>query len=138
MKRKILITSLGVLIFAILLAISSFAAVDYNEKATLADGTVVPIYDENQNPLIWYVSGVDANGKNIYASVPNNRNAANENKDAYVTYTITTGQWAQIQDIKISVNNEDTSNYTEYNEDNIAIVVVNFRGMTFPYIAKAT
>ena len=61
MKRKVLFMSLGVLIFAILLAISSFAAIDYNEKAVLADKTVLPIYDENQNPLIWYVSGIDAN-----------------------------------------------------------------------------
>ena len=136
MKRKIFIMSLGILIFALLLAISSFATVDYNEKAVLADETIVPIYDENRNPLIWYVSGVDENGKNVYASVPNNRNVPNENNDTYVTYTITTGQWAQINDIKISIYDEATSAYIEYNEDNIEIVVLNFRGMTFPYIGN--
>ena len=74
MKRKLLFATLGILIFACLFAVTAFAAVDYNEVATLADGTQLPIYDEDRNPLIWYVSGTDGEGNNIYASVPNNRN----------------------------------------------------------------
>ncbi len=47
-----LMTSLLVCFFAF----SACAAeVDYKETATFADGTVVPIYDDENNPLIWYV-----------------------------------------------------------------------------------
>ena len=81
MKRRLLIILLCVFAFACLFATSVFATVNYNETATLADGTVLPIYDEDNNPLIWYVSGTDENGNNVYSSVPNNRNEANENND---------------------------------------------------------
>lgn len=128
MKRKLLIMSLGVIIFALLLAFSSFASINYSEKAVLADGTILPIYDENQNPLIWYVSGVDANGKNIYSSVPNNRNAQNTNNDDYVTYTNSNGN--QLTNINFNLYDESTGKYVAYTEDSLQVVVFNMRGLT--------
>jgi hypothetical protein len=134
MKRKLLFLSLGILIFTCLFAISAFAAVDYSEIATLADGIKVPIYDENRNPLIWYVSGVDANGKNIYSSVPNNRNEANANHDTYVTYVSSTGTWAQLNDIYIHTYNESTGEYVSTIDDNLKIVVLNLREFDMIYL----
>lgn len=127
MKRKLLTISLGILIFACFLAISSFATVNYSETATLADGTVLPIYDENQNPLIWYISGVDENGKNIYKSVPNNRNEQNTNNDDYVTFTNASGN--QLTNINFFIYDEASKEYVTYTEDNLAVVVFNMRGL---------
>ena len=42
--------------------------VDYNATVTLDDGTELPLYDENKEALIWYISGTE-NGKNIYSSL---------------------------------------------------------------------
>ena len=135
MKRKLLTISLGILIFACFLAISSFATVNYSETATLADGTVLPIYDENQNPLIWYISGVDENGKNIYKSVPNNRNEQNTNNDDFVTYTINTSWMTQLQDVNFHIYNG--SGYDVINDKTYNVVVLNLRGLTsFQYINK--
>ncbi len=127
MKRKLLTISLGILIFACFLAISSFATVNHSETATLADGTVLPIYDENQNPLIWYISGVDENGKNIYKSVPNNRNEQNTNNDDYVTFTNASGN--QLTNINFFIYDETSKEYVTYTEDNLAVVVFNMRGL---------
>ena len=136
MKRKLLIVSLGILVFACFFAIPAFAAVDYSETATLADGTKLPIYDETHNPLIWYVSGVDAEGNNVYESVPNNRNEGNDNKDAYVTYTSTTGQWAQLTDIYIHIYDSTTEEYIKNSDDNMKIVVLNLRGFDMIYLGN--
>lgn len=43
--------------------------VDYSETVTLGDGTVIPIFDENKEALIWYISGKDEAGKNTYSSI---------------------------------------------------------------------
>ncbi|MBE6625115.1 MAG: hypothetical protein E7622_05665 [Ruminococcaceae bacterium] len=134
MKRKFLIVFLGVLIFTCLFAISVFGAVDYSEIATLADGTKLPIYDEAHNPLIWYVSGVDADGNNVYSSVPNNRNEPNDNNDTYVTYVSTTGTWAQLNDIYIHTYNESTGEYVSTIDDNLKIVVLNLREFDMIYL----
>ena len=136
MKKKILIVFLGILVFTCLFALTSLA-VDYSEMVVLADGTSLPIYDENQNPLIWYVSQTDENGKNIYASVPNNRNEANTNNDTYVTYTINTSWMTQLENINIHIWNEGTGAYDTFTEESLAIVAVNLRGLTsFGYINK--
>ena len=137
MKRKILLISLGILIFSCLFAITAFATVDYGEVATLEDGTTLPIYDENQNPLIWYVSGVDSYGNNIYKSVPNNRNEANGNNDTFVTYTINTGFMTQLENINIHIWNDSLGEYEVFAEENIQVVVVNLRGISsFVYVNK--
>ena len=137
MKRKLLIISLGILIFSCFFAISAFAMVDYSEKAILADGTRLPVYDENQNPLIWYVSGVDENGKNVYKSVQNNCNEANGVNGDYVTYTINTSWMTQLENINIHIWNENLGEYEVFTEESFPVVVVNLRGLTsFEYINK--
>ena len=129
MKKKIFLflflTFLLACSFAILV---SATGIDYSEKATLADGTVVPVYDNNYNPLIWFVSGVDADGEKIYESVPNNRNEANQQNDTYVTYTIASGN--QLQNINIHIYNEVTGEYEVTTEDTTEVVVFNMRGLT--------
>ena len=134
MKRKLLIVFFGILIFTCLFTTCAFATVDYNETATLADGSVLPIYDESHNPLIWYVSGVDEFGKNVYSSVPNNRNEPNENHDTYVTYVSTTGQWAQLTEIYIHTYNEETGEYISTIDDSLQIVVLNLREFDMIYL----
>lgn len=136
MKRRILLTIIISVVFIMTFAVCTFA-VDYNEKATLADGEVLPIYDENQNPLIWWVSGTNAAGNNIYSSVPNNRNEANTQNDTYVTYTINTGYKTQLENINIHIWNDDLGAYEIFTEENVQIVVVNLRGLSsFIYINK--
>ena len=136
MKRRILLTIIISVVFIMTFAVCTFA-IDYNEKATLADGEVLPIYDENQNPLIWWVSGTDAAGNNIYSSVPNNRNEANTQNDTYVTYTINTGYKTQLENINIHIWNDDLGAYEIFTEENVQIVVVNLRGLSsFIYINK--
>ena len=134
MKKKLLIVLFGILVFACLFATSVFA-VDYSETATLEDGTVLPIYDEDKNPLIWYISGTDESGNNIYKSVPNNRCEPNENNDTYVTYTINTSWMTQLQEVNFHVYNG--TDYEEINDDVYSVVVLNLRGLTsFRYINK--
>ncbi len=134
MKRKILLTIIISVVFIMTFTLCAFA-VDYNEKATLADGEVLPIYDENQNPLIWWVSGTDAEGNNIYSSVPNNRNEANAQNDTYVTYTINKGYKTQLENINIHIWNDTLGAYEIFTEENVKIVVVNLRGLSsFIYI----
>ena len=133
MKRKLLILTLGILVFACLFATSIFATVNYEETVVLADGTTLPIYDEEHNPLIWYVSGIDAEGKNIYKSMPNNRNEADENNNDYVTYTINTSWMTQLQDVNFHIYNG--SGYDVVTEKEYDVVVLNLRGLTsFEYI----
>jgi len=136
MKRKLLIVLISILAFACLFALTSFA-VDYSEKALLADGSELSIYDENQNPLIWYVSGVDAYGNNIYASVPNNRNEPGTTGDTYVTYTINTSWMTQLENINLHIWNESKGEYEVFTEEGVPVVAVNLRGLTsFGYINK--
>ena len=119
-----------------LLATAVYAVeVDYSETATLADGTVVPIYDSEGTPLIWYVSGTDADGNKLYSSVPNNRNEANGSNDTYVTYTINKGYKTQLENINYHIYNG--TDYEVYTEESLETVVVNLRGLTdFIYIHK--
>ena len=136
--KRIVFTALMVALFVCLLAFSAYATeINYAETATIADGTVVPIYDAEHNPLIWYVSGTDSEGENIYASVPNNRNSANENKDTYVTYTINTSWMTQLENINIHIWNDNLGDYQVFTEENLQVVVVNLRGLTsFEYIHR--
>ena len=107
MKKKIVLalvlSFVMMCIFAVAVSATGF---DYKEKATLADGTVLPIYDENQNPLIWWVSGTE-NGKNVYSSVPNNRNEANASHDTYVTFANDSQNKDQLRYIKIHIYDDD-------------------------------
>ena len=82
MKKRLFLFACLIIAICAIFAISVSAAsttgsIDYSETATLSDGTVLPIYDSNRNPLIWYISGTeevdDGNGgtttKNLYSSV---------------------------------------------------------------------
>ena len=133
MKKLLFVLSLAIMLtFAFVLMVG---AVNYDEIATLADGTMLPVYDSEHNPLIWYVSGTDENGKNVYTSVPNNRNEANGNGDTYVTYTINTSWMTQLENINFHVWNAQTGEYEVFTEENYEVVVVNLRGLTsFEYI----
>lgn len=135
--KKLFLTALIIAIFVCALSLSVCAvSYDYSEKATLSDNTVLPIYDENNNPLIWWKSGTDENGKNLYSSVPNNRTAPNENNDPYVKIDLTTGEWAQIVQINIYIYDEASGAYVEYNEKTLKVMVMNLRGISVPYLGK--
>ena len=63
MKRKLLILLITLVLFICAFAISvSATEIDYDEKVTLSDGTVLPIYDEDNNPLIWFIKDENATG----------------------------------------------------------------------------
>lgn len=135
--KKILIMSMVIAALVCVLSLSVGAVkYDYNESATLSDGTVLPIYDENNNPLIWWVSGADENGQKQYSSVPNNRTEPNENNDPYVKIDLTTGQWAQITQINIFIYDEANGEYVVYNEKTLDVMVMNLRGVNVPYLGK--
>ena len=101
MKKRILLAVSMVMMLVCVLAISAGAAsttgvIDYAETATLTDGTVLPIYDEDKNPLIWYISGTETvtvdgveTTKNIYSSVVST--ATKESPDANGYYVIYNG-----------------------------------------------
>ncbi len=155
MKRRLFIISLLVIALCTLLAISASAAsttgnIDYDEKVTLADGTILPIYDTNRNPLIWYISGTedvdDGNGgtvtKNIYSSVIST--ATKDNPDANGNYlsisgntqTFTDGYGNKISFLYVTnfyVKNGDTS----IAHGKTTFVVANLRGVDIGCIQGA-
>ncbi len=113
-KRTLLILSMAFALVCVLAisasAVSTTGNIDYEEKATLKDGTVLPIYDEDKNPLIWYISGTETvtvdgveTTKNIYSSVVSTATKANPDKNGYYvvyngptnTYTGATGEKLQ-------------------------------------------
>lgn len=121
------------MVFIVSMLICAFAVtvnaveIDYNEKATLTDGTVLPIYDENNNPLIWFIKDAEATGMDKYASVPNNRNTA-DNATSYVTYRINSQYGTnQLHDVYIKYWDSETSQYVDYGEDKV--VIYNLRGV---------
>ena len=76
MKKKLLLILVMATVFALTLTVVAFAGVvhdesnvDYSEQVTLSDGTVLPLFDENKEALVWYISGTDEEEKNVYSSV---------------------------------------------------------------------
>ena len=76
MKKKLFLTVVMTLVFAValMLAVSAESVhnentVDYDATVTLSDGKVLPLFDENNDALIWYIDGKDQSGKNTYASI---------------------------------------------------------------------
>ena len=74
--KKLLLLSVIALALTLLFATAVFADVvhdesnvDYDEKVTLSDGKVLPLFDENKEALVWYISGTDENGDRIYKSI---------------------------------------------------------------------
>ncbi len=95
MKKRILLALAMVAMLVCVLAISAGAVsttgnIDYEEEAILADGTRLPIYDQDKNPLIWYISGTETvtvdgveTTKNIYSSVVSTATKASPDKNGY-------------------------------------------------------
>ena len=75
MKKKIFLTFVMSVIFALTFVLMVSAAthagkeVDTNATVTLDDGTVCNMFDSEGNSLIWYISGTDEEGKNVYSSI---------------------------------------------------------------------
>ncbi len=76
MKKKLFLMVVMAFVFAMVLTLVVCAesvhnenTVDYSATVTLNDGTVLPLYDESQNALIWYTDGKDEEGKTKYSSV---------------------------------------------------------------------
>ena len=115
MKRKLLLTFVMVIAFALTFALVVFAdtihnenTVDYSETVTLSDGTVLPIFDENKEALIWYISGTDSEtGKNIYTSI--------RSDDPQVIYHCES--WFEITSTRI-----DLSDGTKISSSNFVVV----------------
>ncbi|MBQ4509737.1 MAG: leucine-rich repeat protein, partial [Clostridia bacterium] len=128
MKKKIFLMLFIISMLACLFALSASAVeIDYNEKATLLDGTVLPIYDENQNPLIWFIKDENATGMDKYASVPNNRNTKDD-ATSYVTFNInSTYGTNQLHDVYIKYWDAVNNKYVDYGEG--TVVVYNLRGV---------
>ena len=132
MKKKLILALSLVIALVCLFAIGASAAgvteATPETEVTLTDGTVVPLYDENGEGLIWFIKGTDENGANIYDSVVANNNTS-DNATNYVTYNInSTYGTNQMHDIYIKVWNAETSAYDSIAENQI--VVVNFRTFT--------
>ena len=75
MKKRLFLTFVMIFVFALTLAFAVSAGtihnentVDYSATVTLDDGTVLSLFDENKEALIWYISGT-LDGKNIYSSI---------------------------------------------------------------------
>ena len=73
--KKLFLTFVLALAFVIALSVSVFAGsihnentVDYKATVTLDDGTVLNLFDNDGNALIWYISGKEG-GKNVYSSI---------------------------------------------------------------------
>ena len=76
MQKKLFLMAVMTFVLVLVLAFAVSAdsvhnenTVDYNATVTLNDGTVLPLYDENKEALIWYIDGTDEEGKTKYSSV---------------------------------------------------------------------
>ena len=129
MKNKVFLFALVVAMLVCMLAISVGAVsttgnIDYNEKATLDDGTVLPIYDENKNPLIWYIKGTTEDGKNEYASVVSTATKSEPDANGYyVSYNGNTKTYTGPTGEKLTYH-YSTSIYIKHVTD----TTVNFKG----------
>ena len=114
MKKKLFLAFVMTFVFAAVLAFAVSAeavhdstTVDYSATVTLDDGTVLPLYDENNEALIWYISGTEG-GKNVYTSI--------RTDSSQVLWH--TKSWGEVTGVSIVL--EDGTNY-----DNKKFVVVN-------------
>ena len=105
MKKKIFLMLIIVAVFTCLFAISVSAATpDYTkETVTLSDGsTQCALWDTDGDALIWYISGTDGNGANIYSYVKATSDAVDYNCSwSGPSYGVTVNQ---VGSIKITVN----------------------------------
>ena len=80
--KKVYLTIVMIVILALALAFAVSAesvhnenTVDYSETVTLNDGTVLPLFDENKEALVWYIDGKDENGRTKYTSAITDKTA---------------------------------------------------------------
>ena len=149
MKKKFLLTLTLMAMLMCMLIISVGAAsttgnIDYDETAILKDGTELPIYDEDKNPLLWYISGTETVTneigetvtKNIYSSVVSTATKENPDKNGYYvkyngtnpTFTGPTGEKIQYhysQSIYVKHVTDTSVNFLGRD----TMVVANFRGV---------
>ena len=130
MKKRILLVALMVaMLVCIFVLCASAAPAPTETSVTLKDGTTVPLYDENGEGLIWFIVDTDENGKNIYSSVPANKNTA-DNASNYITYGInSTYGTNQMHDMYINYWDAEAQAYVSYGKDNSEkrVVVMNMR-----------
>ena len=127
MKRKLLILVVAALSIFCMLAIGiSAAEINYSEKATLHDNTVLPIYNEDNEGLIWFITSTDENGVNTYASVAANQTTKVDG-ESYVSYS--TLNYGQIQLKGITVHYYNGSEYVDITK----VVVCNLRDISLSY-----
>ena len=111
MKKKLFLGFVMTVVFALALTLAVSAegtvhnenTVDYSETVTLNDGTVLPLFDENKEALIWYISGVDAEGKIAYTSI--------RTDDQRVKWNTET--WDEVTGINIVLDETKTINKTK-------------------------
>lgn len=136
MKRKLLIVTLGIMIFACLFAVSVFADANYSETVTLADGTVLSLWDVDGSGLIWYINGTDADtGKNTYACVSNLQQDSTLG-EAYVKYTSYTGN-TKVNYYMNSLSIVDENGAT-YNKNTVVVANLSYSNEKPLYLPNQT
>lgn len=127
MKRKLIIALIFALSVFCLLAVGvSATEINYSEKATLHDNTVLPIYNEENEGLIWFITSTDENGVNTYASVAANQTTKVDG-ESYVSYS--TQNYGKIQLKGITVHYYNGSEYVDITK----VVVCNLRDISLSY-----
>ncbi len=117
--RKLLITLIMTLALALTFSLVVLADsvhnetnVDYNETVTLGDGTVLPIFDENKEALIWYISGKDDSGKNTYSSI-----RADDPQVIYYSET-----WCEVTSTRIDLYDAETDTVTKISSSKFVVI----------------
>ena len=132
MKKLLLIIVLALMLVSVFVVTANATGVTEVTPETqvkLLDGTVLDIYDESGEGLIWFVVSTDESGVNTYASVPVNKITA-DNVSSYVTYNInSTYGTNQMHDIYIKYWNGES--YVSIAES--LIVVANLRTLEREY-----
>ena len=120
MKKIILTLSLTVvLLVTFMLVVSADSVhngkVDLNQTVTLDDGTVCKLFDNEGNALIWYVSGKNEDGGNVYSSI---RADAPQVKYEAASWGVTIGGIGGPEVLKVYITLDDG---TTYNSNKIAV-----------------
>lgn len=110
MKKKLLLALVMTFVFALALTFAVSAdsihnenTVDYKATVTLDDGTVCNLFDSAGNALIWYISGTDDEGKNIYS--PIRADDTDSSDGNYVKYYTPKNRSNAIANVNICIGN---------------------------------
>ncbi|MBO5379315.1 MAG: leucine-rich repeat protein [Clostridia bacterium] len=137
MKKKLFLALILCALLTCLFVIGVGAEAKIADKtATLSDGTVLDLFDENGDGLIWYIFSTDENGVNTYKSVAVNDNTKDD-ATSYVTYNVnSTYGTNQMHDIYINYWDAENSKYVSYGEG--TIVVANLSTLQREYWSMGT